>query len=92
MLACAGTFAHTPLLSCYDMGNGTVLCEGGFSDGSSAAGVAIRVMDATGNPLLEGEMSEHSEFESDKPAGGYSVIFDAGPGHNIEIDGSDIVE
>ncbi|MBK1637032.1 hypothetical protein CKO19_14985, partial [Rhodovulum adriaticum] len=29
--------AHTPLCACYDNGDGTVLCEGGFSDGSSAA-------------------------------------------------------
>ena len=28
--------AHTPLCSCYDNGDGSVECEGGFSDGSSA--------------------------------------------------------
>lgn len=84
--------AHTPLCACYDMGDGTVLCEGGFSDGSSAAGVAIRVVDGNGNPVLEGEMSEHSEFEFDKPNGDYTVVFDAGPGHDIEIHGQDIVE
>lgn len=37
--------AHTPLFSCYDNGDGSVTCEGGFSDGSSAAGVAVRVED-----------------------------------------------
>jgi hypothetical protein len=84
--------AHTPLISCYDNGDGTVLCEGGFSDGSSAAGVAIRVVDAKDNVVLEGEMSEYSEFEFDKPNGDYTVVFDAGPGHDIEIAGSDIVE
>jgi len=86
------TLAHTPLISCYDMGDGTVLCEGGFSDGSSAAGVAIRVVDGKDNIVLEGEMSEYSEFEFDKPNGDYTVVFDAGPGHDIEIAGSDIVE
>lgn len=85
-------FAHTPLCSCYDMGDGTVLCEGGFSDGSSAAGVAIRVLDDRGNPVIEGEMSENSEFEFDKPGGDYKVVFEAGPGHEVEIDGKDIVE
>jgi hypothetical protein len=84
--------AHTPLCSCYDMGDGTVLCEGGFSDGSSAAGVAVRVLDGDGNVLLDGEMGEYSELEFDKPDGDYRVVFDAGPGHAIEIDGSDIVE
>jgi hypothetical protein len=92
LLFTANASAHTPLCSCYDNGDGTVLCEGGFSDGSSAAGVAMRVMDGSGNVVLEGEMSETSEFEFDKPEGDYKVVFDAGPGHNIEIDGSDIVE
>lgn len=88
----ASASAHTPLCSCYDNGDGTVLCEGGFSDGSSAAGVAIRVLDGSDNVVLEGEMSEHSEFEFDKPDGDYKVVFDAGPGHMVEIDGQDIVE
>lgn len=92
LVAASGAMAHTPLLSCYDMGDGTVLCEGGFSDGSSAAGVAVKVVDASGNPVLEGELSEYSEIEFEKPDGDYAVIFDAGPGHDIEIDGSDIVE
>lgn len=85
-------FAHTPLCSCYDNGDGTVLCEGGFSDGSSASGVAMRVLDGSGKIILEGAMSEDSEFEFDKPSGNYSVVFDAGPGHDITIDGKEIVE
>jgi type 1 fimbria pilin len=84
--------AHTPLCACYDMGDGTVLCEGGFSDGSSAAGVGIRVVDSDGNALLDAEMNQDSEFEFAKPDGDYTVVFDAGPGHAIEIDGQDIVE
>lgn len=91
-LVTATAFAHTPLCSCYDNGDGTVLCEGGFSDGSSAAGVGIRVLDANDNVVIQGEMSEYSEFEFDKPNGDYKVVFDAGPGHDIEIAGSDIVE
>ena len=84
--------AHTPLCSCYDNGDGTVLCEGGFSDGSSASGVAILVKDASGNAVVEGKMNENSEFEFKKPDGDYSVLFDAGEGHRIEIPGSEIVE
>jgi len=91
-LASTTSFAHTPLCSCYDMGGGTVLCEGGFSDGSSAAGVDIRVVDGNDNVVLEGVMSEFSEFEFDKPQGDYMVVFDAGPGHAVEIDSDDIVE
>ena len=93
LLAMAGTaLAHTPLCSCYDNGDGTVLCEGGFSDGSSASGVAIKIFDGKDSLILEGKMSEDSEFEFDKPDGDYKVLFDAGPGHEIEINGADIVE
>jgi len=84
--------AHTPICSCYDNGDDTILCEGGFSDGSSAAGVVMRVSNAAGNTVLEGKMTEDSEFEFDKPKGDYEVLFDAGEGHQIRIHGREIVE
>jgi hypothetical protein len=84
--------AHTPLCSCFDNGDGTITCEGGFSDGSSAAGVLIHVIDADEKPLIEGKMDEYSEFTFDKPDGDYTVKFDAGEGHIIAIPGKDIVE
>ena len=84
--------AHTPLCSCYDNGDRTVLCEGGFSDGSSASGVPVQVRDADGNVVLEGKMNANSEFEFKKPDGDYSVLFDAGEGHRIAIPGSEITE
>lgn len=92
LLVAATAFAHTPLCSCFDNGDGTVTCEGGFSDGSSASGVKMTVKDGSGKVLLEGKMSENSDFEFDKPKGDYLVIFDAGEGHQIEIPGKDIVE
>ncbi|SKA82446.1 hypothetical protein SAMN02745704_01558 [Paucidesulfovibrio gracilis DSM 16080] len=85
-------FAHTPLCDCFDNGDGTVSCEGGFSDGSSASGVTMRVQDGSGNVVTEGKMNEYSEFMFDKPEGEYKVVFDAGEGHTVEVNGSDIVE
>lgn len=82
--------AHTPIVACYDMGDGTVLCEGGFSDGSSAAGVAMIVRDRAGNTVVEASMDENSEFLFEKPGDRFSVMFDAGAGHRIEITGDDI--
>lgn len=82
--------AHSPLCSCLDNGDGTVTCEGGFSDGSSAAGVAMEVRDTTGKVLVKGRMDKLSSFDFRKPAGGYVVVFDAGPGHVIEIGSKDI--
>lgn len=84
--------AHTPLCSCYDNGDGTVTCEGGFSDGGSAAGVEMRVVDKSSKVLVKGKMDEGSEFTFNKPSGDYKVEFDAGPGHLIEVDGKNITE
>jgi hypothetical protein len=85
-------FAHTPLCSCYDNGDATVTCEGGFSDGSSASGVQMRVEGNDGKVLLKGKMDQDSEFTFDKPSGPYKVVFDAGEGHVVEVDGKEIVE
>ncbi len=84
--------AHTPLCACYEGGDGTVICEGGFSDGSSAAGMEVRVVDKGGDVLTKGKMDDFSEFVFDRPEGPYKVIFDAGPGHEVEIKGEAIAE
>lgn len=84
--------AHTPLCSCFDNGDGTITCEGGFSDGSSASGVPMYVKNGAGKVLLEGAMTEDSEYTFDKPDGEYIVLFDAGEGHEITVPGNEIVE
>lgn len=88
LLAAQG-FAHTPLCSCWDNGDGTITCEGGFSDGSSASGVKIYVQ-KDGKKVVSGEMDEFSEYTFDKPEGDYTVIFDAGEGHAVKVRGKDI--
>jgi hypothetical protein len=92
LIFCGQASAHTPLCSCYDNGDGTVTCEGGFSDGSSASGVRMRVEDGKGGVLIQGKMDQDSEFTFDKPAGAYKVVFDGGEGHAVEVDGKEIVE
>jgi len=93
MLAFAGhAFAHSPLMSCFDNGDGTVTCEGGFSDGSSASGVKMFVKNGDGKDIIKSKMNEDSEFTFDKPEGGYMVLFDGGEGHTVEVNGADIVE
>jgi len=84
--------AHTPLCSCYDNGDGSITCEGGFSDGSSAAGVEMRVITNDGKVLIKGKMDEDSEFTFKSPSGPFKVQFDAGPGHLVEVEGKDITE
>lgn len=58
LLGATQALAHTPLCSCWDNGDGTITCEGGFSDGSSASGVAMHVLDASGKAIESGKMSQ----------------------------------
>ena len=88
----APVLAHSALCSCYDNGDKKITCEGGFSDGSSAAGVRVFVRNDRDETVARGEMNANSEFTFDKPDGAYRVIFDAGPGHQIEIESSAILE
>lgn len=84
-------FAHSAIMSCFDNGDNTVTCEGGFSDGSSASGVKFYVL-KDGKKVHEAKMSEDSEVTFKKPSGDYKVVFDAGEGHQVIIKGSDITE
>lgn len=91
MLISSSLFAHTAIMSCFDNGDGTITCEGGFSDGSSASGVKFRV-EQGGKTIFNTKMNEDSEVTFDKPNGDYSAVFDAGEGHAVHIKGSDITE
>ena len=82
--------AHTPLFSCWDNGDGTVSCEGGFSDGSSAAGTTIQVKDGNETVIFSGKLDKFGELTFDRPEGRFTVTFDGGPGHSIVIRGEDI--
>ncbi len=92
ILSAGPALAHTPLCSCFDNGDGSITCEGGFSDGSSASGVQMRVEDPGGKVLIQGKMDEDSEYTFDRPKGDYTVVFDAGEGHKIEVSSKEITE
>ncbi len=84
-------FAHSAIMSCFDNGDGTITCEGGFSDGSSANGVEF-IVESDGSSILKGKMDEYSEFTFNKPEKKYSAVFNAGEGHKVYISGDDITE
>ena len=92
LLMAAPALAHTPLCSCWDEGDGNITCEGGFSDGSSTQGVMMYVNEKDGKTIVKGQMDEFSEFTFKKPSQPYTVIFDAGEGHSVEVGGESIVE
>ncbi|MAM70343.1 MAG: hypothetical protein CMP91_04260 [Gammaproteobacteria bacterium] len=82
--------AHTPLFDCFDNNDGTITCEGGFTDGGSAQGIAVRVLDDQGRVLAQGELDERNSVDFDRPTVNFSVVFDAGDSHTITIFGDDI--
>lgn len=88
----AAAHAHNAICDCFLNDDGTITCEGGFSDGASATGIPIRVLDSDGKVLIEGAMSDKSEFTFAKPTVDFRVEFDAGEGHVVRIDGRDIEE
>ena len=90
-IASSSLFAHTAIMSCFDNGDDTITCEGGFSDGSSASGVKFRI-EQNGKAILSSKMSEDSEVTFNKPNSAYNAVFDAGEGHQVFIKGDDITE
>lgn len=97
LLACAvvlifsvSAFAHTPILNCYLEDENTVMCEGGFSNGASAAGVKMTVKDDQKKIITSGTLDDLGSWSFPKPEGNYEVEFDAGPGHVVVVNGADI--
>jgi len=89
-LAATAVYAHNAICDCFDNGDETITCEGGFSDGGKAVGVPVHVFDQAGKVLIDGKMSDKSDFTFAKPKVDFRVEFDAGQGHVVTIDGRDI--
>jgi len=85
----APVWAHTPLMACFDEGDGSITCEGGFSDGSSASGVEFR-LEQDGKVLLETKFNAYGEVNFPKPEHPYAAVIYAGKGHEVRIDGDNI--
>jgi len=82
--------AHSPVFDCFSENDGSVSCEGGFSDGTSATGVAVRVLDASEKLLLSGKIDAEGRFSFARPTGDFHIVFDAGAGHSVTVFSSDI--
>lgn len=92
LLSPARLAAHSALLNCFDNGDGTFTCQGGYSDGSSATGIRIVVRDDRGNIMQEARLDSNSEVLLQRPQGDFSVLFDGGSGHSVEVDGRSLVQ
>ena len=82
--------AHNPMCQCEDIDAEHIRCTGGFSDGSGAAGVTLDVIDYDESILVPGKLAEDSTMTFKRPEGEFYVLFDAGPGHVVEIDHTEI--
>ncbi|UCJ15024.1 hypothetical protein K5Q02_14220 [Pseudomonas sp. MM211] len=82
--------AHNPMCQCEDIDAEHIRCTGGFSDGSGAAGVTLDVISYDESILVPGKLAEDSTITFKRPEGEFYVLFDAGPGHIVEIDHTEI--
>ena len=65
---------------------------GNANNDGAESGVGLIVKDGGGKVIEQGTMDKTSKYTFKKPEGAYMVVFDAGEGHKIEIDGKKILE
>ncbi|HBZ95622.1 MULTISPECIES: hypothetical protein [unclassified Pseudomonas] len=87
---CSLALAHNPVCQCEPQGDEEIVCVGGFSDGSGAPGVTLDVISYDEEILVAGKLDGDSSLSFKRPEGEFYVLFDAGPGHVVEIDHMDI--
>lgn len=90
LLLYAPAHAHTPFFYCALVDENEIECEGGFSDGSSAAGVKVELLSAEDEVLVSTRLGRLSTVTFNLPEGDFYLLMDAGPGHVIEVDRKDI--
>ena len=92
-LSCAtAAWAHNPIAECKAVDDKTIECQGGFSDGSGAPGVKLDVVSYDENVLVPGKLDNDSKLRFQRPDNDFYILFDAGPGHVVEIDQTEIEE
>ncbi len=81
--------AHAPVFVC-ESDDDTIRCEAGFSDGSSAEGQTVTVLDAEHRVLMEGVVDSDGVYTFTPPDGDFHVFFDGGQYHEITLYSTDI--
>jgi hypothetical protein len=82
-------YAHAPVFVC-ESDNDMIRCEAGFSDGSSAEGRAVTVLDAEHRVIMEGTVDSDGLYVFTPPDGDFHVFFDGGQYHEITLYSTDI--
>lgn len=82
--------AVQPAFECVDSGALRVTCQGRFLDGSSAAGIAVRVYDKADHLVYVGTVDRSGRFSFRKPDADFHIVFDAGHGKLLTVVAADI--
>ncbi len=85
-VASAAAWAHFPVGQCKALDEHTIQCKGGFSDGSNAPGLALEVISYDEKILLSDKLDKNSTITFKRPPGSFYILFDAGAGHTVEVD------
>lgn len=83
--------SSAPMFECGSSGSLRVTCRGSFSDGTSAAGIVVRVLDKTDHIVYAGLVDRHGRVSFRKPDAQFSVVFDAGEGNVLTLLGSEMI-
>ncbi|MBI6924598.1 hypothetical protein GTA07_16405 [Rhodococcus hoagii] len=90
LMTATAAMAHNPMCECEEVPGSQIKCTGGFSDGSGAPGVTLDVIGYDEQVLVGGKLGDDSTLTFKRPEGEFYVLFDAGPGHVVEVDYADI--
>jgi hypothetical protein len=81
---------HLPTFACANSGALRVTCVGSFVDGSSAAGITVRVFDKRDRVVYVGAVDPQGRISFRKPDAEFHIVFDAGRGTVLTIFGSEM--
>ncbi|MGF1718933.1 hypothetical protein L4D20_02665 [Vibrio kyushuensis] len=84
-------FAHFPLMSCW-LESQNVICEAGYSDGSTAVDYAVEMFDYEDNLIAKTMTDKRSIVEFTHPETDFYLVFDAGHESPVEVDVVEISE
>lgn len=77
--------AHFPLMSCH-LAQDKVICEAGYSDGSTAVDYDVEMYDYDDNLIAKEKTDKRSIAEFTHPETDFYLVFDAGHESPVEVD------
>ncbi len=82
--------AHQPILKCVLLDESTVRCRAGTDEGDRTPDANIEVIDYDGKTLIARKLGRSAMLTFPRPAAGYYVLFDMGPGYQAIVEHDEI--